>query len=185
MIDSSTVLGGRDGNRKADADRAAGLRIDRRIDAEQVAVGVDQRAARVAEVDRGIGLDEVLEMVDVQVVAPQAEMMPMVTVWPTPNGLPIASTTSPTRAWSGMAQHHHRQVASPMRITARSVSGSVPTTLAGRLAAVGQADFDLVGAFHHVVVGQDVAVRLTITPEPRLFWSSSSSSSGSPKKRLK
>ncbi len=31
-------------------------------------------------------------------------MMPCVTVWPTPNGLPIASTTSPTSNWSELAK---------------------------------------------------------------------------------
>ena len=44
-------------------------------------------------------------------------------------------------------------------MTARSVSGSVPTSFAIRLAAVGQRDLDLVGRFDHVVVGQDVAFR--------------------------
>ncbi len=29
-------------------------------------------------------------------VRPSAEMMPLVTVWPTPKGLPMASTMSPT-----------------------------------------------------------------------------------------
>ena len=62
-------LRGRDRNRKADAERAAAARIDRGIDAEQVAVGVDQRAARIAGIDRGVGLDEVLEGVDAEVVA--------------------------------------------------------------------------------------------------------------------
>src|SRR3712207_8533958 len=48
------------------SNRAARLRIDRRVNAEQVAVDVDQSATRVAEVDGGIGLDKILEVIDVQ-----------------------------------------------------------------------------------------------------------------------
>ena len=48
-------------NRKADADVAAGRRVDRRIDADQLAAQIDQGAAGIARIDRGIGLDEVLD----------------------------------------------------------------------------------------------------------------------------
>ncbi|ABA51164.1 hypothetical protein BURPS1710b_3679 [Burkholderia pseudomallei 1710b] len=65
------VARGRHGDREADAERAARARVDRRIDAEQVAVYVDERAARIARVDRRVGLDEVLERVDAEVVAPE------------------------------------------------------------------------------------------------------------------
>ena len=54
-----------------------------------------------------------------------------VVVCPTPNGLPIASTTSPTRrprSGASVAAGRLRRVASFS--TARSVSGSAPTTLA-------------------------------------------------------
>src|SRR3954469_13120330 len=52
--------GGRGRHRKADADRAAGRRQDRRVDADHLAVHVEQRSARVAFVDRGVGLDVVV-----------------------------------------------------------------------------------------------------------------------------
>src|SRR4051812_31907041 len=44
-------------DREADAVVAAGVALDLRIDADHVAAGVEQRAARVAVVDRGVGLD--------------------------------------------------------------------------------------------------------------------------------
>ena len=47
-----------DGNGEADADRAARAREDRGIDADEAARHVDERAAGIAEVDRGVGLDE-------------------------------------------------------------------------------------------------------------------------------
>ena len=61
---------------------------------------------------------------------PSAETMPEVTVWPKPKGLPIASTMSPTRSVSEEPKVvAGRSVASTCS-TARSVSGSLPTTLA-------------------------------------------------------
>src|SRR5262249_58768426 len=45
---------------KADADRAAGRRNDRRIDADHLAVEVEQRTAGIAAIDGGVGLDVVV-----------------------------------------------------------------------------------------------------------------------------
>src|ERR1019366_1977528 len=59
-------------NGEADAETAAATRIDRGVDAEQVAVDVDGGAARIAGVDRGIGLDEVLEDFESQRIAAEA-----------------------------------------------------------------------------------------------------------------
>src|SRR5690606_41027338 len=47
-------------HREADADVAAGWRHDRSVDADQAAIHRDQRAARIARIDRRVGLDEVL-----------------------------------------------------------------------------------------------------------------------------
>ena len=65
---------------------------------------------------------------------PSAETMPMVTVWPTPKGLPIASTTSPTARLSAAGKVIAGSTSAPsMRSTARSVSGSRPTRRAANL----------------------------------------------------
>ena len=86
-------------------------RVDGGVDADQPAFGVDQRAARVAGVDGRVGLDEVLEGVDMPSwLRPSALTMPEVTVWPTPNGLPMASTTSPTCSASTSPKVDHRQL---------------------------------------------------------------------------
>ena len=61
---------------------------------------------------------------------PSAETMPMVTVWPKPKGLPIASTTSPTRSVSTEPKVIAGRSLASTRSTARSVSGSLPTTVA-------------------------------------------------------
>ena len=45
-------------NRKADADVAAATRENHVVDADELAAQVDERAAGVARIDRGVGLDE-------------------------------------------------------------------------------------------------------------------------------
>src|SRR5262249_39337977 len=52
--------GGFRGHRKADADRTAGGRNDRGVDADHLAVEVEQRPARVAAIDRSVGLNVVV-----------------------------------------------------------------------------------------------------------------------------
>ncbi len=93
------------GDREADADVAAGLRQDHRIDADQVAVEPDQRAAGIARIDRGIGLDEVLEAVAADARAAErahdARRSPCAA---SPNGLPIAITKSPTCSFEESAR---------------------------------------------------------------------------------
>ena len=94
---------------------------------------------------------------------PVAETMPLVTVSPTPIGLPIANTMSPTLIWSLSAilaagrscgvDLEHRDVG--LRVAADD--------LGGQFAAVVEADEDLVGVAavlvaDDVVVGEDVAV---------------------------
>ncbi len=62
---------------------------------------------------------------------PVALTMPCVTVWPSPSGLPIASTGSPTRSRSERPSGMIGSVPSWIRSTARSVSRSTPTSVAG------------------------------------------------------
>src|SRR5712692_7247956 len=58
-----------DRHREADADIAAARRQDRGIDADALALQVDQRAARIALVDRRVGLDEILVALDAEAAA--------------------------------------------------------------------------------------------------------------------
>ena len=83
--------------------------------------------------------------------------MPSVTVLPSPNGLPIASTTSPTCRLSVLANVIAGKPSPSALSTARSDSGSVPRTCAVKTAAVRQHELDVVGALDHVVIGEHVA----------------------------
>ena len=47
-----------DRDREREPHVAAGAREDQRVDADDLALEVEQRAARVARIDRGVGLDE-------------------------------------------------------------------------------------------------------------------------------
>ena len=56
-------------NGKANADAAAAWRQNRGVDTNQLAVQVQQRAAGITSVNRGIGLDKVLQPFKVQTAA--------------------------------------------------------------------------------------------------------------------
>ena len=87
----------RDG--EADADVAAGAAEDRGVDADDLAAQVQQRATRVARIDGGVGLNEVVVGAGLM-KRPSRSRCPTVTVCSRPNGLPIAMTHSPTRSVS-------------------------------------------------------------------------------------
>ena len=72
--------------------------LDLRVDADHLAVDVEERPAGVAVVDRRVGLDRVVdrEVVRRFICRWSALTMPLVTVSSSPNGLPIATTVSPT-----------------------------------------------------------------------------------------
>src|SRR3954469_13034621 len=56
-------------HREADALVPAALAVNRGIDPDQLAASVDERAARVARVDGGVGLDEVFVLREADIVA--------------------------------------------------------------------------------------------------------------------
>ena len=92
---------------------------------------------------------------------PRAETMPAVTEPPRPNGLPAASTQSPTSTWreSPNATAGSGPVACTL-ISATSVSSSEPMTSAGSRVPSVRRDHDLVGVTDHVVVGHDQPGRI-------------------------
>ena len=77
---------------------------------------------------------------------------------PTPNGLPMAGTWSPTASSVRVAQHDHRQLVH-FDLEDGQVGLGVGADGAGACAAaVREGDVDFVGALDHVVVGQNVTV---------------------------
>ena len=84
--------------------------------------------------------------------------MPSVTVLPRPNGLPIASTTSPTCRLSDAAN-----VIAGRSVRVRLQHGEIGLGIGAaharrHAAAVGEHELDVVGALDHVVIGDHVAL---------------------------
>jgi hypothetical protein len=113
-------------------------------------------------------------------VRASAETIPCVTVWPTPNGLPIASTTSPTSisSLSRKASAGSRSAPAATRSTARSVRGSRP-----RIVAVNSRRSDSTTVISSASPITWLLVTITpagstITPEPRLVCTRSRGAKG-------
>ena len=123
------------------ADDAAGGRVDRhrqpeadaghrRVDADHPRAAVGEGAARVAGVEGGVGLDDVLHDPPGPRAAhrqgpPSAETTPAVTDPANPSGLPIATTSWPTSRRVGVAERRRRAGRRPRR-------GAPPGRRAGR-----------------------------------------------------
>ena len=124
---------------EADALVAAALAEDRRVDADQLAARVDERAAGVAGIDRGVGLDEVL------VRAPTPRLVrPIADTMPERDGLiqliRVADRQHPLRDLQlrRIAPRHRRQVAR-VDLQQREVGGRIDADDLGRhLALVGE-----------------------------------------------
>ena len=121
---------------------------------------VDQRPARVAGVERGVGLHHVVDQAPAGAAQRAAEgaddarrHRALEAVWVADGDRQLADADAPRIAEA------HRRAGSPCtRTTARSVPGSSPISTACRLAAVRQGDADLGGAVDDVAVGDDEAV---------------------------
>ena len=124
--------------------------------------GVDQRAAGVAGVDRGVGLDDVgdREAVGGADLALQRGDDPAVTVRSSPKGLPIATTASPTLTVeeSPSAAASRRARPDRPRGPRRRCESSAPRTFGVERVAVAELDRDRARAIDDVGVGEDVAV---------------------------
>ena len=170
------ALGEVDRDREADPLVAAGGGLDLLVDPDHLARGVEQRAAGVAGVDRGVGLDRAVDLEARSATRSSgrsAETTPTESDWCSPNGLPIAATGSPT-ATSVVEPSSSGCRSRPSGSTlsrATSAKGSKPTISAGDLVAVGELDVDLLrlvqrpgraaggrGVGDHVGVGDDLAV---------------------------
>ena len=93
-----------------------------------------------------------------------AEMMPAVTVCASANGLPMASTQSPTCGRVGVAHLDGGQRRAGVDLDDREIGGLIDADDVRRTAQVlrvgigGELDVDLVGLVDHVIVGDDVAL---------------------------
>ena len=147
------------GHGEADADIAAARRDDGGVDADQLALGVDQRAAGVAGVDGRVGLDEVLVAAARDPAAAEraddARGDGLAEAERVADGEHEVADLELRRSRRRAARSRFR---ARMRRRARSVPGSPPTSSACELAPVLQRDGDALGVLGHVVVGDDEAL---------------------------
>ena len=151
------TLHGRCRNRERDADAAAGRRIDRGVDADHVAFGVERRTTRIALVHGRVDLDEIVIGTVADVAA---------------HGRDDAGGHRAAEA-EGIADREHpvadarlavrqlgkREVRAALDLDQREVGARVGADHLGGvgLAVIGR-DFDLAGAVDDVVVGDGIAV---------------------------
>ena len=176
-------------------DHAAGRRVDRHrepepdardrgVDADDAAAAVDQRAARVAGVERGVGLDDVVDRSAACRPSragserPSADTTPAVTEPAKPCGLPIATTSWPTRSAAaspssaGVERPRPRcaaprgRSAGPRRPRARS--SSRPSVNEAERAAPAPAPDDVGVGEHEAVGGDDDARAAAAAADPQV-----------------
>ncbi len=144
---------------KADADIAALRRQDRGVDADQPAAQIDQRAARIAGIDRGVGLDEILVALDAEPGAAERADDPR------GHGLAEAERVAdgeheiPDPQMARIAQRHRRQIFRRDLQHGDVGGGIAPDQPRLEAAVVLGGDFDVGGVLDDVVVGQHIALR--------------------------
>jgi hypothetical protein len=151
-----------DGHREADALR---VRVDRRVDADDLAADVAQRTTRVAEVDAGVGLDKVLVVgratEDVEVGATHRahdadrDRAAQIAERIADGDRPVTDAELVR-----VAERQHRQVAT-LDLDHGHVGGRVGADDGGlELAAVVERDLDVIGVLDDMVVRQDATARV-------------------------
>ena len=85
--------------------------------------------------------------------------IPMVTVCPTPKGLPMARTCVADLKLRGVANRDGGQAAASILMQRDVGLGVGADDPRFEFAAVGQGDLNVSGSIHDVVIGEDIAVR--------------------------
>jgi hypothetical protein len=135
-----------------------GARQDRGVDADELAAQIHERAAGIAGIDRRVGLDEVLVAFRVDAGAAERADDAGGHRVAEPNGLPIATTKSPTSALSRSAIGQVDEVRG-LHLDDGDVRARVcADDLCLERAVVEQLHGDFGGVLDDVCVGDDVAV---------------------------
>ena len=153
---------GRDGEADADVAGRALRRCDLRVDADHLGAVVQQRAARVAAVDRRVGLDHVIDG-----IAVRRGDRALLDSADDPGSRRAREPERVADRDDGVSDthdarvpEHERRQAARARLDPEhgDVGGRIATDEGGAQGVlIGEADLDLVGALDHVVVRDDVA----------------------------
>ncbi len=146
------------GDRKRDTHEPARLTENLRIDADHFTIQIEQGPARIAGIDRGIGLNEGgIGLVRQGTIdgGHNAGCHSVVETERRADGQhPLAHLEI-----GGLAEFHHRQFVG-LNLEHGHIGTGIRTDQAGlELALVGQRHRNLVSACHHMGIGQHIAVR--------------------------
>ena len=151
------VHGHIDGNGEGQTHETARPAVDLRIDSNHFTFHVEQRTARIARIDRHVGLDEGHEIFLRQRAPLGADDTCRHRILETEgraNGHDPVANPQPAR----ITQRHPRQSAR-IDLEERHVGARIGTDQArGEFALVGELDDDLVGPLDHMGIGEDIAV---------------------------
>src|SRR5215467_8986367 len=149
--------GDRNGDRETDALRTSARRKNHAVDADQIAARVDQCAAGIAEIDCGIGLNEILEGVDAEMIAAERADDAMRDR--------VAKAERVAEREHRIADLHAVQRSQRDGWKAFAVGledGEIGLGIAaadrrGHAATIREHDLDVIGSLDDVIVGEDVA----------------------------
>ena len=152
------ALGKIDGNRKTHALIAAAAGKNGGVDADEFALGVDQRAAGIARVDSGVGLDEIFVVLNAEIGAAGGA--------DDAHGDGLADAEGIADGESEIADFYLGRIAERNGGEMVGVDfqhgdvglGIAADDVGGEFTLVAQGNFDVGGAIDHVIVGEDVAV---------------------------
>src|SRR6266436_5730510 len=145
---------------EADSDAAAIRRVDRRVDADHLAVQIERRAAGIAAVYRRVDLQEIIEWTGVDVASPRRDD-PGGNRAAEPKGIadrhhPVAYLSS-----AAVGKRHERQRFVGIDLQHRDVRlGVAADDLRRVLAVVLKGHFDLAGIADDVAVGHHITRRI-------------------------
>ena len=147
-------------NGKADANVAARRREDGTVDPDETALGINERAARVAHVDRRIRLDKIF------IAAIENSHLVTALGRDDAHGHGLAHTEGISDREHDIADakfltvgERHRRQLRRLNLDHGDVGLGIGTDHFGdKLTVVRQRDFQLIGTFHDVIVGKNVAV---------------------------
>ena len=119
---------------------------------------VDQRAAGIAGVDCGIGLDEILETIDAELIASERAHNSEGDGAAEAKRIADGENDVTDLNGFGRSERDRGQVVALRLDHGKIGFGIAAAHMRVHLAAVGQHDFDVVGAFYDVIARQDVAL---------------------------
>ena len=147
-----------DGNREANADRSARFRENRRIDADHAPVHIDQRSARIARINGGVGLNEEAVVGNADLRARQRRDDSLSHGLPDAEGIADGENEIADFERIRIAEFHHRKIAALGQFQHGEIGARIAQQdFRGNLPLVGQRNLNVGHALDDMMIGHDEA----------------------------